>query len=271
MVVKYVGRALGAYAKNFIPVVGATALATLIAAAIAAAFWLPYYSSTQSLPKDVSGLLAADLLAVANAIIANAVLLLLGMTLAVIAGVALHAGVYKVYADALAGKAGIGTLFAAARRKSLTALGACAIVLAAATALGLGMLALLARAVPVLTGSLFSSSVNPLFSQLLAALAIILLLFFVLFLFVFPAIVVDNLSAEEAVAKSIRVAKRNYPQALALFILASASGIAILYLFGYASAPESPLRLTGFAVNWLLVAPLFGLAITSLYADKRKR
>jgi hypothetical protein len=247
--------------------VGATALATLIAVAIAAAFWLPYYYGTQSLPKNASALLAADLIAVANAMIANAVLVLLGITLSIIACVALRAGVYRVYADALAGKAKISTLFAAAKRKSLTALGASAIVFAAATALGLGMLALLTQAVPVLTGSIFSSSVNPLFSQLLVALAIILLLFLVLFLFVFPAIVVDNLSAEEAVAKSIRVARKNYPQALALFVLQILANIALVYLFSYLP----PFGLAGPLVAGVLVAPVFAMSYTALYMEKRKR
>lgn len=232
IVTQYIEKGWEAYKNNIAAVVGATIITVLVAMGIVLLAALPMLETV--LPYAANPL---ALLGKLQALGTSGAILIIGIVVAVLAGAALNAGIVRIYADALSGKAQLETLFSTARQKFLAAAGATLLI---------GVTVLFAAALMA-------------FSQILLAVLIIpFMLLMLLFAFVLQAIVIDNLGAVDAIAKSIAVAKCNF---IAVLLLGVIMGIAS-WVVGW-------IPVAGQLINGLVISPVFGIALTALYVEKK--
>jgi hypothetical protein len=232
MVTQYIERGWGAYKNNAAAVVGATIITALVTIGIFLLASLPMLGTV--LPYAANPL---ALLGNLQALGASAAILAAGIVIAVLAGAVLNAGIVRIYADALSGKARLETLFSTARQKFSAAIGATLLI---------GVILLFAAA-------LMASS-----QIFLAVLILPFLLLMLLFAFMFQAIVIDDLGAVDAIAKSVAVAKCNFIAVLLLGVI-----------MGVASWLLGQIPVAGQLVNGLVISPVFGIALTALYVEKK--
>lgn len=256
MVAEYVERAWAAYTKNLLTVVGASFIASLIPVAIlivtvllSGLALLPMLSSG---PESLTALLQNPLAVLGPALTVFA----LGVIVAALAGAALGAGMIKVYQDSLSGKSDIEELFRTAVQKALPAMGAMImtglIILAGLAVVGLAFLA---------AAMLFVASPAMGLATGVAAAVLLVLFLLAMPLFSFPiyAVAIDDLGAVAAVKKSIAVARKNYGSVLLLDLFLLIAG----FIVGLVPA-------LGAILDWLVVGPVFGMALAALYIEKRK-
>ena len=91
--------------------------------------------------------------------------------------------------------------------------------------------------------------------------AIVLILFSMLFIFVNQAVVIDNLSAFQAVKRSFVVSKRNFLGILFLFFM----------FFFFNAGLNNILNLLGSLLTLFVTSPLLLLSYTAFYVDRRKK
>lgn len=257
MVVEYVEKAWNAYTRNLLTVVAASFVAALIPIAILLVTvllsGLALLPALLAGPASVLALLRNPLAMLGPALAVFA----LGAIVAALVGVALSAGMIKVYQDSLSRKADLEALFRTASKKALPAIGAklvAGIIMLAGSAVVL--LAFLSAA------ALFvASPASGLAVGIVAAVMLALLLLAIpLFSFPIYAVVIDNLGAIAAVKKSVAVARKNYVSVLLLD----------LFLF-IASFIVGLVPALGAILDWLVVGPVFGMALAALYTEKRRK
>jgi hypothetical protein len=247
MVQQHIEAGWNAYRRNFAAIVGATILAALMPIAILLASAVPFVLAVLASPF-LSSYVQQDITATIAMTGASAILLYIGIAIAALTSMALNAGIVRVYADSLAGKARLEALFSTARQKFLTAVGA-------------AILSGLVTISPIVITLLFGF-ISPLLAAFLLIPALILILVLnVLLMFTSQAIVIDGAGAVGAVRRSMRAAGHAFWSVLLLLLIWAAAAIIVMLA----------LALAGLLVLWLLISPVFGIALTSLYAGRRRR
>lgn len=248
MVQQHIEAGWNAYKRNFVAIVGATIIAALMPIAIVLASAVPFVLAVWANPLLLSRLrqeIAPAAIALAGA---GGVILVAGLVIAALASIALNAGIVRAYAEALSGRARLEALFSTARRKFLTAVGAT-------------ILSGLITIAPIVTALLFGFISPLLLAALFIPALILALVLNILLVFIFQAIVIDDAGAVDAVRRSMRVAKRNFWSVLLLLLLWAAAAIIVMLA----------LALAGLLILWLLISPVFGIALTALYVKKRRK
>lgn len=256
MVTKYISQAWNAYKKNFWQLAGALILLVLIPIGIILLTALPLFwnimqfftsAGLQTIPK--LGLIEFLLDSSTQPFVG---LFIVGVIFALIASIVLNAGFVRICADALKGRAKIGTMFSIARKKFWTILGAN--ILAGI----IKLIFLLVFLVPPLLELFYKAfGVATLIWFFAGLMAFILLAIF--FSLVDQAVVIGNFRAIDSVKKSFLVVKENYLQFLVLVALLS------IITFLISSIPIAGLILTLF-----FVTPITLLSYTAFYLHKTK-
>ncbi len=263
MIEEYLSKAWDAYKRNFWEIIAATLIVLLIVGGIVVLSIIPLIGS---ILLAAAGSESARL-ALANNIMSSFSIFFIGMIIAVIAGIALGAGLVRVYADALKGKAQIGALFSTAREKFWSILGAN--VLKGLILLPLFAVLLLppllisfSSMIPMAVSSPFGTS----FSNMGMGIMLWLLLGFIAFflialLFTFAdwAVVLGNLGAVESVKKSYAVVKENYLELLALAAILAVISFVVSFV-----------PVVGGLINFFVVSPITLLAYTAFYMEKTR-
>lgn len=255
MVMKYISESWKAYKKNFWQLIGAMAIYLAIIFVLSLVLLVPLFMAfipsasidPKITVKSVSGSqVSGGLYTSLNPyMIAAAGAVILVMMLAM---VALRAGFVRVCADALRGKANLGTMFSVARKKFWTIIAANLLVL-----LLLLPLYLLALLMALLVSGAAPLAFLACFIILLIPIALIAMLFSL----VDQAVVVGDLGAAEAVRKSVFIIKANYLQFLGLAVIVALISMMVSF------AP-----IIGFLVSIFLVAPMADLSYTAFYLNK---
>lgn len=255
MATEFVSQAWNAYKKNFWQLIGAMALYIAIIFVLALVLLVPLFMAfipstsiesqitieSMSGSQTKSGLYPAlnpYMIAAAGAVI---IVMMLAM-------IALRAGFVRVCADALRGKANLGTMFSVARKKFRTIIAANLLVLL--LLLPLYLLALLM--------ALLVSGAAPLaFFTYFIILLIPIALIAILFSLVDQSVVVGDCRAVEAVKKSLSIIKANYLQFLGLIIIIAAISMLVSFV-----------PIIGSLISIFLVAPIADLSYTAFYLHK---
>jgi len=254
MAVEYITQAWNAYRKNFWQILGGMLIVAMAVIGIIIAAGLPAFIKLASyFAAAPAGGLGGGLTQFLfdGGVQSLFALLVAGAAVAIIVGTALEAGLVKMFADALKGKAEISAIFAVAREKFWTILGANALA-------GLIKLALLAVLVfpPIIGHSLGGITLMTYVVWLYSG--IIIYMFLALpFSLVNQSIVVGNCRAVDSVKKSFSIVKENYLQFLALAVLMSI--IALLV---------SLVPVFGSFASFFAITPIAGLAYTAFYLAK---
>lgn len=271
MIEEYLSKAWDAYKKNFWELIAATLIVTLIVGGIIVLSMIPFLGSVFLAAAASAGAESARL-AFASNLMETFSIFIIGLIVAAIAGIALGAGLVRVYADALKGKAQIGSLFSTAREKFWSILGANVlrglILLPLFAVLLLPLLLMLfatSFSSSAYTSMMGSPSVN-FYQQALGNIGIMLWLllgfiafFLIALLFTLAdwAVVLGNLGAAESVKKSYAVVKENYLELLALAAILAVISFAVSFV-----------PVLGGLINFFVVTPLMGLAYTAFYMEK---
>ncbi len=257
MVTEYFNKAWAAYKNNFWQISGAmiTFMFIILFFISIITFSLSIYTTPMTpenshvIIKSVSGAAQIELRDTAPA--PNPLMLLVEIALLLImflVTIALGAGIVRIYADALKGKAKIKTMFTVAKQKFLTIVGAKIIV----------MLIVIPLYLLAFVISLLLSGTSELLAILYFMLLLIPIMFFsILFSLTDQAVVIGNYSALESVKKSFNVVKSNYLEFLALILIS----IIILLIF-------SLIPFIGSFINFIAITPIIGIAYTAFYLDK---
>lgn len=254
MVTEFISQAWNAYRKNFWQLIGAMALYIAIIFVLALVLLVPMFMAftpstsieSQITIESISGTQVKDGMypALNPYMIAAAGAVVLIMLLVMIA---LRAGFVRVCADALRGKATLGTMFSVARKKFWTVVAANLLVLLLLAPLYI--LALLAAV--LLAGTSYIMLIS--FFVLLIPIALIALLFSL----VDQAVVVSDFRAVEAVKKSVSIIKANYLQFLGLIIIVALISMVVSFV-----------PIIGSLISIFLVAPIADLSYTAFYLHK---
>lgn len=261
MVVEYLSKSWDAYRRNFWQIIGGLLIITLVMFGIIIVSALPliakligYLSASSSVQSALFQFLMD------GGVQFSAALLVTGVIIALIISTVLEAGLIKMFADALKGKAEIRTIFSTAREKFWTIIGAN--VLAALIRIVFFMVLLLPPLVMIMVSS-FRAVSNPLYVPGIGTMLwfygglIAYMLVVLPFTLVNQAVVVGNHRAVESVKKSFSVVKENYLQFLGLVVFVFL--IAVLV---------SLVPVLGSLANFFVVTPIAGLAYTAFYLAK---
>lgn len=253
MVTEYISQAWSAYRKNFWQVIGALALFLAITIALIFVSVLPLMASLSPALKTAEANIAIE--SISGAQMKNAfspafnpyMLAAGGIMLAVAMLViwALGAGLVRVFADALKGKARLEAVFSTARQKFWTVIATNLIVLLLLAPLYI--LAILASGLLAGGGELMVLSY---FFVSLIPIALVAILFSL----TNQAIVIDGYGAIDSVRKSVSIVKKNYLQFLGL--------VALLILL---TMLISFVPILGSLINFFVMTPLTALAYTAFY------
>lgn len=252
MVTEFIENAWKAYRNNFWQIIGAIIILGVIVFGIIFISLLPLLGFISSgITTEISSqAISVFILQNLSSLILYGLVSLIGIIVAFIISIELSAGLIGVYRDALKGKADLKTMFSVAKEKFWTILGAN--LLAGLLVTGIFVLTLLPG---ILLVNISSLSIVLFILGLITAILLSLL-----FSLVNQAIVVDNEKAVNSIKKSYFVVRKNYLELLGLII------ILVVISFVLSLIP-----LIGKVINWLLVTPVFGLAITSFYITKTKK
>ncbi len=247
---QYIRRAFDAYKRNLLTIIGAVLALLLIAGALAAVGLLPIgFTVLETISGgvvDTSALISAIFQSTSSLAFAAIFLIAAG-----IAAVSLSAGIVKVYANALAGKANVRAMFSVAREKWLTAVGAMLIMIFV-----LGAVAAAASLIGLSLG-LFGAVLTP----------AVILIVSIFFIYVNQSIVLSNLRALQAVQNSISFAKKNFIPTLGLLVIFVGISTILNYSVNYLNM--SFVQLLATIVNIFLIGPLSVLSYTALYLGGR--
>ncbi len=263
MIEEFLSKSWDAYRRNFLQIIGGLLIIILVMFGIIIVSALPLvakligYLSASSNVQSAMFQFLMD-----GGVRFSAALLVTGAIIALAISTLLEAGLVKMFADALKGKAEIGTMLSVARKKFWTILGANVFA-------GLIKLALLFDLVlmPLLI-MMYESAYSASNTYYVPNIGITLWLYgglitFLLlslpFTLVNQFVVVGNLKAVEAVKKSFSVVRRNYLQFLSLIVVLSIISIAV-----------SIIPIFGSLINFFAVVPVTGIAYTAFYLEKVK-
>ncbi len=273
MIEEYLSKSWDAYKRNFWEIIAATLIVLLIVGGIMVLAAIPLFGTIFLAAASAASSESADFNLAAN-IIPSFSIFFIGMIIAAIAGTALGAGLVRVYADALKGKAQIGALFSTAREKFWSILGAnilkglILLPLAAVLVLLPLFMFFAASFSSTVSSSMMGSPYDNVFQPFAAGIGIMLWLllgfiaFFLialLFTLVDWAVVLGGLGAAESVKKSYAVVKENYLELLAL------SAILAVISFVVSFVP-----VVGGLINFFVVSPITLLAYTAFYMEKTR-
>lgn len=262
MVTEYISQAWNAYRKNFWQIIGSMALFFAIAFALIFVSVLPLMASLSPALKatdaniaieSISGSQMKNVLSPADPYLLAAGGIMLIVAMLVIW--ALGAGLIRVFADALKGKARLEAMFSAARHKFWTVAAANLIVTVFMILLYAGALAI---------SLLLSGASSLMFLAYLVLLMIPIALVAILFSLANQSIVIGGCGAVDSVRKSVSIVKKNYLQFLGLVVLL----ILLTMLISF-------VPILGSLINFFVMTPLTALAYTAFYmknsrAERRK-
>lgn len=262
MATEYISQAWEAYKKNFWQIVGGLILIMLITLGIIITSGIPLLVS---FIQYYSGISSPTAVTFASFVLESGVqiaIFVIGVIAASLIAAALNAGYVRMLADSLKGKAEISAIFATAKKKFWTLIGANVLVSLIRLAL---LLVLLAP--PVLV--IISASEAPVVSAALAIIgALIWLLagFIIFVLAVLPftlvgqAVVLGNYNAVDSIRKSFSVVKQNYLQFLALVVVLAVISVVVSFV-----------PILGDLINIFVVSPLALLSYTVFYIAKTQK
>lgn len=263
MVTEYIYQAWNAYRKNFWQVIGALALFLAITIALIFVSVLPLVASLSPALKAAAANIAIESISgmqTKNALLpaVNPYLLAAGGIMLIVAMLviwALGAGLIRVFADALKGKARLEAMFSAARKKFWTV---------AAANLIVAVFVILLYAAALAVSLLLSGASSLLFMAYFFILMIPIVLAAILFSLANQAIVIDDCSAVDSIRKSVSIIRKNYLQFLGLVVLL----ILLTMLVSF-------VPILGSLINFFVMTPLTALAYTAFYmknsrAERRK-
>ncbi len=271
MVSEFIEKAWNAYKRNFWTILGARILefvivgvVALIILAIAFAMFLQNLMTIigSGMTKDcmtkdcmLNGASSQVWIKLLLSSIPAILVAVIGIAIALILFVEFEAGLVKIYADSLKGKAKLDDLFYALKNKFWSVLGANLMVL---------LIALVLVAVLIFPAVILMV-VSPLAGIPLLLIGIIIIfLVMLLFFVVNQAIVLGNKGAAESIDVSIRTIKANYFSALALALIFFAINL-ILQLMGI-----SPFLIIPMLISLLVVAPLQMISFTAFYNENKQ-
>lgn len=265
MVTEYISEAWNAYRKNFWQIIGALALFFVIIFALILASVIPLVAAFAPMlnvmdanvtVQSVSGARSGAVLPAINPFMLVGIGILFFAVVLVIW--ALAAGLVRVFADALKGKARLEVMFSTARKKFWTVTAANIIVM------------LLLIPLYILAFVLAGELAAPLFSSLYGLVPATTVFFEYLILFMVPitlvtilfsltnqAIVIDDCGAVDSVRKSFSVVKQNYLQFLGLVLVLIVITIMV-----------SIVPILGSLINFAVMTPLTALSYTAFYINK---
>ncbi len=254
MIEEYLSKSWDAYKKNFWQVIGGLLLISLIMFGVIVASALPLVASFIGYSSIYSNIQTAFFQFVMDrGTLLSAILFVAGIIVALLISTVLEAGLVRMFADALKGKAEIRTMFSVARKKFWTILGAN--VLAGIIKLAL----LLVLVVPsVIAYSLEGISAVAYVAWLYGGL-IVYMLAVLPFSLVNQFVAVGDSKAVESVKKSFHLVKGNYLQFLGLVVVLILISVAV-----------SIVPFLGSMINFFMVVPLTGMAYTAFYLAKAK-
>lgn len=267
MAVECLSKGWGAYRRNFWQIIGGLLIVALVMFGIIIITGIPVFIKIISLFAASSNAPSLMQILSDGGVQSLLALFAAGVVAAIIAGTALEAGLVKMYAGALKGKAEIGTIFAVAREKFWTIIGAN--VLAGIIRIALFLVLVFPPLMAILISAFNAASFQysyaspPVFVPVIGTMLwfygslIIYMLLALPFTLVNQAVVVGNHRAVDSIKKSFSAVKRNYLQFLGLTVL-----VALI------SALVSLVPVLGSLANFFVVVPVAGLAYTAFYIAK---
>ncbi|MEM5804519.1 MAG: hypothetical protein QXU82_01580 [Candidatus Aenigmatarchaeota archaeon] len=206
----------------------------------------------------------------------SAALMMAFFAISILVSYPLAGGLFKMCLDALGKGARVGTMFRAARERWQTFIGI-GLLFAAIVLIPI----LLMMAPIMMMGSAYSYAASAAIMMILAMIVgyVLIIILTLLLSFSFPAAVVDNLRAVEAVKRSYNFAKPRFLSVFALFIiiLIMMAAIAIPFIVAafFIFIFLGPMAMLvgvyiAFIVGMFAASPLQYLALTSFYIKNRK-
>ena len=243
MVTEYVSKAWKAYKRNALSLIPAMIVILLISmASVGIVVMSMMTSMTESmLAGDFT---AATFMSLMQSLSVGIAVMLIGILITI----ALQVGVVKMTVEALKGRTKVSTMFSTAKKKGITAIATYILALVIAGAV-FGVFALLGFAAGVTAGFVMLG--------LGALVALVVLIFFA---FMYQAIVIDNAGPVDALKLSFNFVKTNFLAVIALYVLYIVAAM-ILGL----------LPVIGTLLTMAVVAPVFLMALTAMYMDKKRR
>jgi len=200
----------------------------------------------------------------ANVILSNIGVLFFSIimfAIGILISIALNGGFERVLYDALKGKARFETMLKVAKEKFWTILGANLLVLFIFLLI-IGVL-LAPIAILILASSFSGASFLYLFVIILTVILglIVLVVTNIFFVFVNPAIVIDNLKAVDAVKRSFEVSRRKFLQIFLIFLI----------YFIINSGLENVLFILGSIITAFVTTPMLLLSYIIFYVENSKK
>jgi len=257
--IEYIEKAWIAYKKNFWTIIIALILQCLLISIPFVIGLLPwiiiFFTSGISLTQSN---IVNFILSYLGVFSFSIVMFIIGL----FASIVLNGGFVRMLYEGLRRKTRFEIMLKTAKEKFWTILGANLLVLL----IFLIIIAALFAPIGILLGSnlfLQEASVFYVFVILSTVVlgVIVLVLISILFVFVNQSIVIDNLSAFQAVKKSFKVSEKNFLNILFLFL--------IFFIFN--NGLYNFLFILGTILTWFVMSPLLLLSYTAFYVEKRKK
>ncbi len=255
--VEYIEKAWIAYKKNFWQIFAAILLQILVFLVPVIIGLMPWVFVLTPFSRDIN--LTKAMLDNLGIFSFSVVMFIVG----ILASTILKGGFVRMLYESLNRRTRFEVMFKTVQSKFWTILGANLIVL---LILFVIVVAVFSPATILISFSGFSLQTAPtsyLFFIFLSIIlgAIILVLFGILFIFINQAVVIDNLSAFQAVKRSFVISKRYFLSVLFLFFM----------FFFFNAGLNSVLRLLGTLLTLFVTSPLVLLSYTAFYVDRRKK